>query len=220
MNGPSHPGGHLAVHGMLIFGDSPIYLSHLPMFHSPHDLQLIIEAEFNGDGNPAELYRRDRAETGERIYTWVPKAFVLEDIVNASPGTAKMTGRIFRGHFERGGVPIIGDVTCVVSRVIHSHPLSAAGPRDTNLRYLLFGRSDRALAAHIISGVPDFDQVLNVEIAPPLTGISTIVVVQKRSNDATRRLQRNERVRASGDGGAVIVQCLDEIYVETGDLAI
>jgi hypothetical protein len=33
----THPGGHPAVHGMLIFGDGPFYLSHLPMF-TLHDL--------------------------------------------------------------------------------------------------------------------------------------------------------------------------------------
>jgi hypothetical protein len=203
---------------MLIFGDRPSYLSHLPMFHPPHDRQLVIEVEFNGTDDPAELYRRDRAETSERIYTWVPKPFVLDDLVNAS-GTAEMTGRIFRGHFERKGVPITGFVTCVVSRLIHSHTLSAAGPRDSNLRYLLFGGRESAFAVHVISGPPDFDHVISVDIVSAPARIPGVVVVQERPNDPARRVQRHERVRMSGSTEELTVQCLDEIYVEIGELA-
>ena len=220
MNGHSHPGGHgAAVHGMLIFGDGPIYLSHLPMFQPPHDLQLIVEVEFSGAGDPADVYRRDRAETREKIYTWVPQAFVLEDLLQGAPGTARMTGRIVRGHFERGGEPIARDVTCVVSRVIHSRPLSAAGPRDASLSYVLFGSAAHAFAVHLISGPPDFDQVVSVDAGQRPAGSATTVVVQDRPNDATGRLQPGDRVQVSDSAGRRTAQCLDEIYVETGELA-
>jgi hypothetical protein len=218
MNAHSHPGGHPAVHGMLIFGEGPFYLSHLPMFHPPHDLQLIIEGTFDGAGHPEDLYRRDRAETGEKVYTWVPTAFVLQDLLSPSPGKAQMTGRIFRGHFERGGVPISREVGCAVSRVIHSHPLAAAGPRDQHPRYVLFGEPGRAFAAHMISGAPDFDQVTSVDIAPPAAS-PVIAEVMDHANDAAGRLQPDGRVRVTTDAGHVTVKCLDEIYLETGDLS-
>lgn len=218
MNGHSHPGGHPAVHGMLIFGDGPFYLSHLPMFHPPHDLQLIIEGMFDGAEHPGDRYKRDRAETGEKVYTWVPTPFVLQDLLSPSPGKAKMTGRIFRGHFERGGVPISGEVVCAVSRVIHSHSLAAAGPRDPHPRYVLFGEPGRAFAAHVISGVPDFDQVISVDVAPPAAR-PVIVEVTDRANDAAGRLQPDGSVRVTTDPGQATVQSLDEIYLETGDLS-
>ena len=36
-----------SVHGMLIFGKEKIYASHLPLFHPPHDYQIILELELN-----------------------------------------------------------------------------------------------------------------------------------------------------------------------------
>jgi hypothetical protein len=35
-----------AVHGMLLVGEETLYLSHLPMFHSPHNYQVILEVRF------------------------------------------------------------------------------------------------------------------------------------------------------------------------------
>ena len=72
-----------------------------------------------------------------------------------------MQGKIFRGHFEREGTAITGDVRCVVRRVIHSHRLSAAAARDSQLQYVVFGSRAKTFAAHRISGPPDFDQVID-----------------------------------------------------------
>ena len=38
-------------HGMLLFGNETVYASHLPMFHSPHDYQLILELDLEGVAN-------------------------------------------------------------------------------------------------------------------------------------------------------------------------
>lgn len=213
------PGDIPSVHGMLIFGTGPIYLSHLPMFRAPHDLQLIIEVEFSGADNPRETYVSDRARSSEKVYTWVPKRFVLPDLLDSSAGPPSMQGKIFRGHFEREGVPITGDVRGVVRRVIHSHRLSAEGPRDSQLKYVVFGSAPKTFAAHRISGPPDFDQVIGVELSAPATTADTIVVVESRENSADRRVQPGERVRLTHDAAVdQTMRCLDEIYLELGDL--
>jgi hypothetical protein len=217
----THGSGEMAsVHGMLIFGGGPIYLSHLPMFRAPHDLQLIIEVEFVGAENPQEIYVKDHARSGEKVYTWVPKRFVLSDLLDSSAGPPTMQGKIFRGHFEREGTAITGDVRCVVRRVIHSHRLSAAGPRDSQLQYSVFGSPPKTFAAHRISGAPDFDQVISVELSAPATTADTIVVVEGRENNTDRRVQPGEGVRVT-HGAAVdqTMRCLDEIYLELGDLS-
>lgn len=216
-----HPSaGVKTVHGMLIFGSGPIYLSHLPMFHAPHDHQLIVEVEFTGTGNPGAKYASDRAESGERVYTWVPKPFVLTELMKASVAAREMQGTIVRGHFERGGTPITGgDVRCVVKKVVHTHPISATGRRDTTLRYVVFGSSDASFAAHLISGPPDFDHVLSVDGAAGPTPPAT-VVVEGRGNDPEQRLRPGDRVRVSGGGGSDgTLHGRDEIYLELGDLA-
>lgn len=34
-------------HGMLLMGMEIVYAEHLPMFHQPHDYQIILELEFS-----------------------------------------------------------------------------------------------------------------------------------------------------------------------------
>src|SRR3954467_13339522 len=78
---PAHH-DHPAVHGMLVFGQQQILLSHLPMFHAPHDFQVLLLVRLRGGvEDPEALYRQDRNESGESVYTWVPKKFVLQDLL-------------------------------------------------------------------------------------------------------------------------------------------
>lgn len=212
-------GEHPAVHGMLVFGTDTIYLSHLPMFMPPHERQLILEVRFQGPGDPAGVYRRDRAQSGEKIYTWVPRSFVLTDLVNAGAGAARMQGAIVRGHFERRGTAITGDdVQCDVVKVIHSQLLSAKGPHDAQLKYLMFGTATAAFAVHVISTPPDFDQVLGVEssIAPSASG--RMVVADGRQNGFERRIRSDERISVRDGDTVGTLRCLDEIYLERDEL--
>jgi hypothetical protein len=43
---PEHP----AVHGMLMVGEARVLMSHLPMFHAPHDQQIILETSLSAPG--------------------------------------------------------------------------------------------------------------------------------------------------------------------------
>jgi hypothetical protein len=216
----THGGGeHPALHGMLVFGTGTIYLSHLPMFMSPHERQLILEVQFQGPGDPAGVYRRDRGQNGEKIYTWVPRPFVLTDLVNAGAGPARMQGAIVRGHFERGGTAITGDdVQCDVVKVIHSQLLSAKGPQDAQLKYLTFGTAAEAFAVHLISAPPDFDQVVSVEssIAPGASGRT--VVADGRQNGFDRRIRPDERIGVRDGDTVGTLRCIDEIYLERDEL--
>jgi len=217
-----HPAGDVAaVHGMLIFGTGPIYLGHLPMFHPPHDHQLVLEVELAGPGDPAATYVKDRAQSGEPVYTWVPKPFVLSTLFGSAAVGREMQGTIVRGHFERGGKPITrNDVRAVVRRVIHAHPLAATDPRARDLSYFIVGTGAEAFAVHVITGPPDFDHVIRVNSLPASIPSSTTVVVQGRGNDSTQRIGRGERVSVTGDGAAGhTLEGLEEIYLELGDLS-
>ena len=58
---------------MLIVGEQTVFLSHLPMFGSPHDYQVILEAGFaKPGGNPQADYFNDRKRTGTKQYTLEP----------------------------------------------------------------------------------------------------------------------------------------------------
>ncbi len=69
-----------SVHGMLIVGEQTVFLSHLPIFGSPHDYQVILEAAFVKPGSdPQADYFSDRKRTGTKIYT----TRALRKVVNA-----------------------------------------------------------------------------------------------------------------------------------------
>ena len=38
-----------SVHGMLLFGKENLYASHLPMFHAPHDYQVIFKLNLSSN---------------------------------------------------------------------------------------------------------------------------------------------------------------------------
>jgi len=216
---------------MLLVGQQKAFLSHLPMFMSPHDFQVIFEVKFReANQDPGEVYVRDRGASHERIYTWVPKPCVLPSLFTASGGNAGMLGKIVRGHFERGGTPITSDaVHADISRVLFSHQFTPGDERPTRLRYLLFGSAGEAFVAHFITRPPDFDHVLSVVLPDPppgLDGTLRLLEFSDRQNTHAQRLREGEELTAtmmsaSGPASAVPVRIKvqQELYDETGDLA-
>lgn len=117
-------------HGMALVGERHAYLSHLPMFHSPHDYQAVFEVSLTAGGADAlPVYARDRIDNppgsatrpdaSSRMYGFAPTidltdddpltdAFILPDLVTPSdphdpqsaPIRQAFAGTIFRGHFE------------------------------------------------------------------------------------------------------------------------
>ena len=81
MSTPSHAHEHsahthvpAAVHGMAMFGDKSIYLSHMPMFAAPHNAQVILEVSLSKDGEePEDQYREDGRSNGNALYSVKPQ---------------------------------------------------------------------------------------------------------------------------------------------------
>src|SRR5215212_3920941 len=107
-----------AFHGMVLFGEQTAYLSHLPMFMSPHDYQAIFEVTFSKEGtNPLAAYVEDRRGNPEsKMYGFAPiiretdddpltDAFILTDLVTPAnphdpqspPIRSSFKGDIYRG---------------------------------------------------------------------------------------------------------------------------
>jgi hypothetical protein len=150
-----HHHDHPAVHGMLMVGQSKIYLSHLPMFHPPHDYQVVVEAELSQPGLKA--YLASHASSDESIYTLVPEPFVLPDMIqNPHPFSAQ----IFKGHFERGGVMIADNVTVNIKKVIYFKQFSPNDVKPKDPEFISFGEGPEQFLAHVITTKPDYDQIL------------------------------------------------------------
>jgi len=205
MTEPVHEhGGHgqmgFGRHGMLIVGLDAIFVSHLPMFQAPHDVQLLAEVELE----EAEEYRRDRRASGEPVYTINPEPFSWMELVPegaAPPKRTSFTAEVFRGHFEREGTRIIEHATVQVRTVDYASKLSAGDPPAKVLTYRGVGRGDDLFLAHEIRGAPNFDQVLSFGFADPaFAGLElsgTPVVLEGRPDSVESRLQPGERVNAS-----------------------
>lgn len=147
-----------SIHGMLLVGHDALFVSHLPMFHAPHDYQAIAEVAFDDAG--AALHRRDAEQHPDALYTVEPTAdAVLPDLFLVG---ARYRVNLYRGHFERGGERIADAVPVTVRRIVHFRRFQTDGqaPHD---RWIAFGRDGERFLAHRIETAPDFDQVLGLD---------------------------------------------------------
>ncbi|MFC7534609.1 hypothetical protein [Actinoplanes sp. GCM10030250] len=168
-SGPgSDPGDTTGRHGMLLFGEDPLYLSHLPMYTVPHNFQVVLEVAL--DDATRGILRADRALHGDGMYTFDPAPFPIDEIEphDDAPARTVLDGTLVRGHFERGGVPIATAARAGIRRVVlHRRLDTEAEPGPGRpLRYLAFGRSGRMYLTHELRERPSFDQVLTVRFIP------------------------------------------------------
>jgi hypothetical protein len=245
-----HAGGHggtTGVHGMLLFGEEVLYLSHLPMFASPHNFQVLLEVGFDDDVRAAVL--SDRGVPDDGIYTFVPQPFPVAELSPESgrPSRTAIEGTIFRGHFERGGEPIAEDVVAKVERVVHFSELDvgAEHAESQELTYLCFGHPGQLCLAHEVTARPDFDHVLTARLVPdtitdqagrPLPdNVATIgfdlaqrVRFRGRNDTAKNRLGPSETAdglffqtvsQTGAHGFAAQVETQKEVYLEVDELA-
>lgn len=149
-----------STHGMMLMGNETIYASHLPMFHSPHDYQIILILELTKDDQV--IYQQDRKNhPGELVYTIEPETFVLPEMINY---TRIFKASIYRGHFERGGSSFLKNITVKIKKVIYYKQFDKNATKPDNLHYLLFGNAKEQFLVHQISSRPDFDENLIVQL--------------------------------------------------------
>ena len=225
----------LPPHNMMVVGEKSVFLSHLPMFMSPHNFQVILEATFTSVGkNVQEIYTKDRQSHRQtKMYTLSPKeSFKLPSLFTPNPPSRNsFKGTVLRGHLERGGEEIAGliKIEVNVKRIVYAQKLGGGFDKADKLTYILFGRGQELFLAHVIAKQPDFDQILSVKIANPPSdeelsrGVS--VVITDRENSASHRLKEGEKVVGQGHvTGAhqflqLQIQAGVEFYFEEGELS-
>jgi hypothetical protein len=214
----------VGVHGMLLFGEQALYLSHLPMFMSMHDRQVILEVTLEGQKGEAQaIYQADRRETGERVYTLVPERFSLQRLgAEGTEALRTFQGTVHRGHFEKpGNLVLLKDVTVSVTNLIHFRKFDPEATLPSELQYLLFGHPGELYLAHWITRPPDFDQILPVSATGPAftddeLRHGMVLTFSGRKNHISNRLQAGERATAKE---GVTLEIAKELYLEEGELA-
>jgi len=211
------------VHGMLLFGEESLYLSHLPMFMPMHGYQVILEVTLDHDeGDAHDVYRADRRESGQRFYTFVPEEFSLQRLdAEGEHALRSFGGTVHRGHFEKGGPSILRDVTANVVNVIHFRKFNPDADAPTDLQYLLFGRDDELYMAHLINKPPDFDQIVPVasishRFSKEALRRGVRLSIPERDNRVQARLREGEPAAAHVE---VTVETAAEVYLEEGELS-
>lgn len=209
-----------STHGMLLVGgrtDTRLYASHLPMFHSPHDYQVLLEMKFP-DSIHALYTASLKKFPKEMVYTIEPEVFVLPDMI-AKPRPFKV--HLYRGHFERGGTKIAENVVVEIANVLHFRKFDPAAKRPATAEYLLFGTAEEPFIAHTIAAKPDFDQILSIK---PHTALKTVLsptsaVPLIAQNLANKPLKAGQQIQAkTSSNNAVSVSVLQSLYCEFGDL--
>ncbi|HEX7734636.1 MAG TPA: hypothetical protein VF458_07230 [Ktedonobacteraceae bacterium] len=185
-------------HGMLLFGDQEaLYLSHLPMFTSPHNFQVILEVGF--DDAIRNTFLSDHQADGKTIHTFVPEPFPIVDLRDRGfgngPARTSLRGTIFHGHFERGGKPIAEDVVATVRDVVYFVELDITEKHgeDWGLSYQCFGHPGRLYFAHTIGTRPNFDHIVSARMIPgtvtnpmgDLTGADVSAIGYDRTQEVT-----------------------------------
>jgi hypothetical protein len=235
-----------AGHGMLLFGEKSVYLSHLPMFgklndnktgyDSPHRYQVILEVIFKDKKGKElqELYTADRKKNpGTKIYTVDPnERFVLPEISpKETPENTRRTfpADVFRGHFERPGKEIISGlqaVTIEVERIIYFRQFDPREQRPKHLEYILFGHPEEMFLAHYISHPDNFDQIISVKTDRTFSagelqkGIR--LNIPGRKDTAVQRLKEKQKATAKLGKGSKSkgfqITAVREFYFEEGEL--
>lgn len=197
-------------HGMALFGGQEgLYASHLPMFHAPHDYQVILQIHIADPGTDAAL--RKRLDGKDVLWTIDPEKFELSSLApEAKTPRKQFTADLVQGHFERGGSIQYKGAKVVIDKVLMFRQLDGK-PRDAVMsRYMQVGSGAQRFLVKEIDTRPDFDHIVAYHAAPGALGNPVQVRkwgMKAAGNDA---LAMALKANMAAIGGT--------IYFETDDL--
>jgi len=148
-------------HGMALFGGKEgLYASHLPMFHAPHDYQVILQVHVADAATDAALRRRLDGKTA--LWTIAPEKFELSRLSPASAAPLKQfKADLVLGHFEQGGKTQFPASTIVVDKVLVYRQLSPAQQTNAGASYVQIGSGRQRYLVKRIDSRPDFDHIVS-----------------------------------------------------------
>jgi hypothetical protein len=197
-----------STHGMLFFGTDKIYASHLPMFRTPHNYQIIIELTL--DKVTKQKFIADQKLHPEfTAYTIEPEEFVLPDMINAK-GSFK--ANLYRGHFERGGIKIADGLNIKITNIVYFKKFDETAEKQTQANFLVFGTSKEQFAVHQISNKPDFEQILQVK-----TSINKLETVSFSATNKPVGVSSNT-INVKMNNKDTDITLLKQLYLEFDDL--
>ncbi len=194
-------------HGMVMFTDGQsLYSSHLPLYRSPHDYQLIYRVETQAKEQLIELL-------SQGMVTILPDKFDLNLLISGN--TFVKNTRVFLGHFERGGKEIFTDATFGFAELIFKRKISTLPNKTKTEQFYLIKSATKntELLIHAIQPRPSFDLIAWLK--------NNSCDVIKEFETATIQLDANE-VEALADWSKKLTSCgtVETLYFETQDFKL
>ncbi|SHH28984.1 hypothetical protein [Massilia sp. CF038] len=175
-------------HGMVLFGGSGgLYASHLPMFHAPHDYQVILRIRLADPALDAQLRRRLAARVA--LWTLAPEPFEIDRLAPAhAQALTAFKADIVQGHFEQGGVTRHAAAAVIVEQVLLFRQLDATHRRSKNARYLQVGQGAERFLVKQIDSRPDIDHIVAIRARPGTSTDALVVPKAGLSQPSSRQL--------------------------------
>jgi hypothetical protein len=154
---------------MALFGGKEgLYASHLPMFHAPHDYQVVLQVHLADPATDAALRKRLDGKTA--LWTIAPEKFELSRLAPQSAAPLKrFKADLVLGHFEQGGKTQYAASTIVVDQVLMFHKLSPEQRAGTSASYVQIGGGGQRYLVKQIDSRPDYDHIVAYRAAPGAT---------------------------------------------------
>lgn len=184
---------------MIVFGAraSGYFFSHIPMFHAPHDVQVVFPTEL--EAAPSNL--------ADGLYTFKPDdaRLSLDDVVLGT--RLKIVGMLFRGNFEQNGKPI-GKVTARVHSPLKPLTQALGTSGSGEVTYVAFGKLDATYLIHRLSRAPDFDQVIRCDfthsgITAEMLRDGVMLMFPDKTHPVEERLRAGKHQATMRDGTKV-----------------
>jgi len=162
-------------HGMALFGGKQgLYASHLPMFHAPHDYQVVLKIRLADQARDKAL--RARLDGKTALWTLAPEKFEIDRLApGAANPLAGFKASLVLGHFEQGGTTQYSNAGVIVEQVLLFRQLAPGAAQSQTARYIQLGSGTRRYLVKQVDSRPDFDHIVAIA-APGTTPVQALSV--------------------------------------------
>ncbi|MDO6444220.1 hypothetical protein Q4493_00380 [Colwellia sp. 1_MG-2023] len=154
---------YVGEHGMVLFTkSSSIYASHLPLYHKPHNVQLIYKLE---NKNLALLQSvRDGG-----LVTIKPKPFNLQRLMRGEKMIINVD--VYSGHFERDGMLVYENIPLSFAKRLYVREMIELEESSRQQAYDVINlNKNYKIYVHKIQKAPSFDHILYIDVEASCLG--------------------------------------------------